>query len=262
MAGHAFTTTNDQLLKARAPRISRRDRVLALVLGVSLHSIILAAILLTGSAALLRGAQMRLGDGEAVEVTLSGWEGAAARARHGADAPPTPQSQLDKLLDRLRAANSPLYVTEQDRPPPGGSLASLFDPPSALAGKGTVGAGKDAAGRQQDGGVRASTALSSLVGDGASGDSGGGGLWRQIEPCWSRLPLRSAVPVTLEVSLNGAGRLAKPPRILRPSVGRPDEQRLVAEARALQAISACLPYGGAEGLGRTQTVSFPGSHAK
>ena len=66
--------------------------------------------------------------------------------------------------------------------------------------------------------------------------------------------------MTLEVTLDSKGSLAGPPRILRPEGGRPDEARLVAEAQALAAIQACLPYravGGA-GFGRAYRLGFGG----
>lgn len=243
-------------------RSRRRDRAAAVGIAVAVHLVFLLGIVAAGSGTLIKGAQARLGEGDSVEVMLSGWEGAAARARKGVDQPATAESRLNDLMERLRAVNSPLYVTPQKTSPPAGGLASLFDAPATADGKGKQGEGAGAAGRRDDGGDRADTALSSRVGDAASGNSSAGGLWSQIEPCWNRLPMRSAMPVTLEISLSGDGRLAKPPRILRPDIRRPEEDRLVAEARALQAISACLPYGGAQGLGRTQQVVFPSSRSR
>lgn len=64
----------------------------------------------------------------------------------------------------------------------------------------------------------------------------------------------------MPVTLDGQGGLAGPPCILRPDGGRPSEQWLLAEARALEAIRACLPYrtAGLSGLGRRYRVGFGG----
>ncbi|MBI5938950.1 MAG: hypothetical protein HY859_00845 [Caulobacterales bacterium] len=66
--------------------------------------------------------------------------------------------------------------------------------------------------------------------------------------------------MTLEVTLDSQGGLAGPPRILRPNGGRPSEQQLLAEAQALEAIRARLPYrtAGLPGLGRRYRVGFGG----
>ncbi len=77
--------------------------------------------------------------------------------------------------------------------------------------------------------------------------TGSGSLWGFLEPCWRKLPGRSAVPVTLEVVLDGRGMIAIPPRIVRPSGAPTNEARLVAEARALAALGGCLPYHGQDG---------------
>jgi hypothetical protein len=50
--------------------------------------------------------------------------------------------------------------------------------------------------------------------------------------------------VSLEIEVNERGQIAVPPKIIRPDLGAPDERRLVAEARALAAVTACVPYHG------------------
>ena len=50
------------------------------------------------------------------------------------------------------------------------------------------------------------------------------------------------VPVALEITLNASGRLALPPKILRPTNAAADEARLFAEAKAISAVAACGPY--------------------
>ncbi len=64
-------------------------------------------------------------------------------------------------------------------------------------------------------------------------------MWAQIQPCWRP---QAVVAVTLEVVIDGQGRLVVPPRIVRPADARLDETRLVAEARAVQAVAACAPF--------------------
>jgi hypothetical protein len=55
------------------------------------------------------------------------------------------------------------------------------------------------------------------------------------------MPGGAAVPVTLELEFNGRGGLAKPPKIIRPMAAALNDRRLVAEARALAAVAACMP---------------------
>lgn len=69
-----------------------------------------------------------------------------------------------------------------------------------------------------------------------------GDLWGQIKPCWDQLPSVSIVSVTLVIKLDNEGRIAKPPQIVRPRGAALDERRLIAEALALAAVTACTPY--------------------
>lgn len=82
-----------------------------------------------------------------------------------------------------------------------------------------------------------------------------GGLWGAVQPCWRRLEHPTAVPVTLEVSLDVSGRLSDAPRIIR-AAGPVDEKRLRAEASALSALAACLPRGDLRFAGRTHRLEF------
>ena len=59
----------------------------------------------------------------------------------------------------------------------------------------------------------------------------------------------ATVPVTLLIALNESGRIATPPQIVRPNGAMPDERRLISEARALAAVTACVPYHGPESFG-------------
>jgi hypothetical protein len=261
MAGKAGARRGDPALGrgGEARGATRRQRAAAIGLPILVHLAVGWALFATASGVLPHGAQAQLGDGDAVEVMLSGWEGAASANAQRGEAELAAQSQLDNMVERLRTASSDLYITEPEPSRPRGDLAALFDAPASGGGKGREGTGGGLAGRRDDGGDKARTSLASALGQEADGEGAAGALWGQVQRCWSRLPGRSTVPVTLEVVLTGDGRLAKPPRIIRPGNGRPEEVRLVAEARALEAITACLPYADAGGLGgRAQRVSFPG----
>lgn len=92
----------------------------------------------------------------------------------------------------------------------------------------------------------------------ADGGAATGNLWGQIEPCWRNLGGRVAVPVSLQVTLDANGHLARPPVILRGNAAL-DERRLTAEAAALQALGACLPRGDPRLSGRIYRLDFPPS---
>lgn len=76
-----------------------------------------------------------------------------------------------------------------------------------------------------------------------AGSASAGELWARIEPCWRNLSTPVDRPVTLEVTLNALAALSRPPTVIRPGDARLDEPRLRSEARALEALQACLPRG-------------------
>lgn len=88
-------------------------------------------------------------------------------------------------------------------------------------------------------------------------DASTGALWGQIAPCWRGLGAKASVAVRLEVSLDGAGRLREPPKILRTADARLDDLRLRAEERALAALAACMPRNDVRFGGRTYSLDFP-----
>lgn len=219
-----------------------RTRVGAASLAVLLHIGFVVAVLATASGTLPRGASDPFGEGETIAVSLSGREGAAGgRPGSGDRERPTDIDQTDLMAKRLRAERSDLFASEAEPSRPRGGLASLFRSIGSLSASGRQGNGAQRDGQSDDGGREAITSRASRAGA-PSQDDGSRGLWGQVEPCWRRLKQRSTVLVTLEVVLNDEGGLAAPPRIIRPEGGRPNEQRLVAEAQALAAIQACLPY--------------------
>jgi len=85
-----------------------------------------------------------------------------------------------------------------------------------------------------------------------------GPLWGRVEPCWRDLSANAHVAVILEVEFDRRGRLAKPPRILRPVSAPVTEDRLRAEGRALAALAACLPQADFPLAGTVQRLEFGG----
>jgi hypothetical protein len=143
-----------------------------------------------------------------------------------ADKPSPPQADLAQILaaaDQVRAAH---------------------DQQAGNGGQGEADRGGQAAAQSQSGRPAAAHA-----GRGSGRDASSGDLFGQVKPCWDALPAVATVPVTLQVTLDAAGRIAKPPRIDRPAGAALDERRLVSEARALAAITACVPYHDADALG-------------
>jgi hypothetical protein len=92
--------------------------------------------------------------------------------------------------------------------------------------------------------------------NGVAGRAGAPGLSGLMEPCWRKLEAGSVLPVVLEVTLDLGGQIAKPPKIVRSENVPLDEPRLRAEARALAALSACLPRGGSRFGGQTYRLEF------
>jgi hypothetical protein len=241
---------------APGTRSKHSRRAAALILSALLHVFFLLAVFATATGTAPLGAADSFGEGEAVEVMLAGREGVPARGG-GAAAVAAP-SALDQIARRVRA-DSELTAGPKEPARRPGDLASLLNSLGRIKAPGRRGEGADAAGASDKAGRDPRTASASRRG-GATADVSAGELWGQVEPCWRRIGGRSTVPVMLEVTLDGLGGLAGPPRILRPDGGRPSEQRLLAEAQALEAIHACLPYrtAGLSGLGRRYRVGFGG----
>jgi hypothetical protein len=181
----------------------------------------------------------------AITVSLAGIAGSRQ-----ASTTPNPD-QLKLLYRKALASQSELYATDA-KPTAHSDLSKLFDAIEREHGgrdkqAGTNGqstSGKATGGGQQ-GRQNAATpdvSRSNTKANGSGSAESSGALWGQVEPCWRRMPNQSTVPVRLEVQLDENGMIAKPPKIIRPDTSVPDERRLIAEARALAAISACLPY--------------------
>jgi hypothetical protein len=245
-AANLEASSSPQSLTRR--RRERRRRTLAASISVIVHLLIVVFFMtsLKGHGAPPAGANGD--DADAIIVTLAGRTGAPPTR-----SAPTP-SQLDVLFRKIRSEQSPLVVASKADPSPA-ALSKLFDviDDQKPAKDAPVGTGKSAL----DQGGQGSTANGPKTanekvargqthptgGTGGSGSSAGG-LWGQIKPCWDRLPNVSSVPVSLEIVLSDRGQIAVPPKIIRPDSGAPDERRLISEARALAAVTACMPYHG------------------
>lgn len=152
-------------------------------------------------------------------------------------------------------AAQPQIVVASAPAPQKTSLGALFDAvqreraerDATASGKSDRdGSGRGADARAPDTKPRDKTGPLSAARSETRVSAGSGSLWGLLEPCWKKLPGRSQVPVTLEVILDSRGMISTPPKIIRPSNAPADEARLVAEARALAALGACLPYHGPE----------------
>ncbi|HEX7761732.1 MAG TPA: hypothetical protein VF459_19655 [Caulobacteraceae bacterium] len=226
-------------------QLDRRRRTLAIGASVVFHAVVLGLAVSSAGGALVTGGGAGSPEESTITVSLAGIAG----SRQASTSPD--EAQLQVLYRKALAEQSDLYAADQ-KPTAHSDLSKLFDAIEREHGgdakqDGTTGQAKS--GQQSGGGQQgkdrrlaeqASRSTSKAEGPGSAPSSGG--LWGQIEPCWRRMPNQSAVPVKLEVLLDDKGMIAKPPRILRPDASVPDERRLIAEARALAAISACLPY--------------------
>lgn len=239
------------------PRPKEIRNGFALAMSMVLHVIFVLAVFATATGTAPRGAAEPFGDGEAVEVMLTGREGARAggAASSGAGREVADLEQLTRLI----RARSDVSAGAPEPARRRGDLASLFEALGRVHAPGSQGEGRDAAG--DDGRIGREARPAVATRGQAPLDASAGDLWGQVEPCWRRLAGRSTVPVTLEVTLDGKGGLAGPPRIVRPEGGRPSEQRLLAEARALEAIRACLPYNtpAVTVMGRVHRLAFGSS---
>jgi hypothetical protein len=175
----------------------------------------------------------------------------------------SPAEALNALFLKIRAQQlTGIAAQDKQKPQPQSDLDRLFDVVDRQSEKGggqsdtdQGGAGSSATGQKDAPQKRGANHQPVRPGAGTSASSGD--LWGQIKPCWDRLPPVSTVPVTLVVALDEHGRIVTPPKIIRAG-GAVDERRLISEARALAAITACVPYNDAAGPGgpRSFKVEF------
>ncbi len=243
----------------------RGRRAPAVVAAVLIHLILLLGLLPSA-----RGTQLSLGRGagegtaDTVALSLGGLEGSSLPfVRHRQPVKPTASDGMDSLFKRLSANSDNAAAAPKEKAAP--DAAKLLDavadnrPDSDGADKPAQPTDKAKAGDGGSGGTRgsargAATVKTARVG-GGDGAPAKGSFAGQVEACWKKLPGRSSVPVMLEVAIDGRGLIARPPMILRPPSSRLDEQRLIAEERAIRALSACVPYRGAA-AGETYHLEF------
>jgi hypothetical protein len=243
----------------------RRPRPRGRVVALTTSALVNALILLFGFGA-ASGQLVSGGVGEdtpeagAVTVSLERTAGGRAGA-----ADPDPERL--SLLYRQALAQEAAIAAGNQRAKPHASLDRLFDEideaSRAKSEADTDGSGKaadNAGGRADapDNKPRRGDAGGALGRDGPGETASAGDLWGQIAPCWRKAPNVSRVPVILDLTLTSDGRIAIPPLIVRPDASAPNELRLVAEARALAAVAACVPYGEASlpGAQRRFVVRF------
>ena len=244
-------------------RARRRRRRHAAAVGGSalLHAALAASALWSFTASSFEGgAGSAGGDGSAVTVTLVGPIGGSLGSGQPAAAQRT-EAELSTLLGKFRQVPSPIPAA--DRAAPRGDAAQLFKEISQSRGKTSpddnsraqqdkaAGSGENGAADQSAQAKGKDSRAKAVEGHAEErGDQGHmtGDMWSQIETCWRPV---AAVPITLEVVIDSYGRLAVPPRILRPQNAAIDERRLHAEAVAVQAVAGCAPFrSGAPVFGR------------
>ncbi len=224
--------------------------------SVAVHAAIMAAFLWSASGnSFAGGAGAQGGDGDAVMVSLVGPLGGsrehadsnAEQARLAAllqkvrdptpeslDAPkPAQHASLEQLFNDLRDARTASRARQADRPGQGEG-------------------GSQAQSAQAMGAQHASAVQGSADERGDTGHMSGD-MWSQLQTCWKP---QAPVPVTLEVVIDSSGRLALPPRILRPDSATLDERRLRAEAQAIQAVAQCAPFHAGAPLWGRRTYQF------
>ncbi len=238
MVSLAPSTAGLGTLRARRRRLVR---VGAALISVLLHVAFVGAALWSATSfSLAGGAGAAGGEGDAVVVSLVGPIGRDGRL---ADADTAARSaaaaRLDALLLKVRADQPEALPVDKPQPRQG-DLGQLFDQIAQSHAPSRAGQGDNgqAARAAKPSGAQASGAASQAAEHGDKGHATGD-MWAQIQPCWRP---QTAVAVMLEVVIDGQGRLVVPPRILRPANARLDETRLVAEARAVQAVAACAPF--------------------
>ena len=250
------------MLATSARNRERRVRAGAAAGSVVVHVLLLMAFLSSTTSGVFEGgAGGAGGGGQAVTVSLVGPVGRTGEDRDAnSSARSRIASQIDELQQQMQP-DKPTIVTNRQRVE--GTLSQLLK--ELAQSRSAAGAG-DANGRsgQGDNGdaeqsARAQgqqvlgKAVQGLAADRGDMGRATGDMWGRIETCWRP---EAAVVVTLEVVIDSSGRLALPPRILRPDGARLDERRLIAEARAIQAVAACAPFRSGAPLFGKKTYRF------
>lgn len=240
-----------------SPPARARRRLLGVAASMAIHAVLFGLLLLSLAGA-IAGHSGGSGDDEtgAVAVSLVGLRGGASSS---ADV----DTQELKTILRQITAQSTISTAPAANPASHSDLKALLDQIDRTNQNNDVRPGDGGQSDQDQGGVGAPTRQGSAAAGKAAKASVGQalGLWAQLEPCWRQIPGSSAVPVMLEVRLDGRGLVTSPPIVLRPTVFEHDEQRRLAVARALAAITGCGPYKSLSGPGEdgSYRVTFTAS---
>ncbi len=182
-----------------------------------------------------------LGDASTMEVSLVGSRPAAVSTQAPVSDPAA------ELLARLGAEQGGETARQaQTAPPPPSdapraSLDELLED-TAKSARGAADGRADATAVRAQTGVKGATGRQAGGAQQAQGSaSGQGGLWAVIEPCWRRQNVPAMAHARLLVDLDLLGRLASPPQVQRTGEMRLDRNQMIAEARAFEALTACLP---------------------
>jgi hypothetical protein len=238
---------SDAGLFARRRRLG--DRIVAVVVSLAFHLMVFLVAFGT-----LRGGTVTGGGGgepdsqvQAITISLAGL--------HRAPRPELEAQSTDALkllFAKIRSEQSEIAISNE-KPTPESQVQKLFDvidpqtPNQSDKGAGRSdldegGPGASADAPKSDAVDKGASHSSARQIAGPGADRSAGELWGQIAPCWAHMPQVSTVPVTLEMTINDEGQIAVPPKIIRPDATAANEGRLVSEARALGAVSACVPY--------------------
>jgi hypothetical protein len=241
-----FDTATKPGAERSVPR-KNRDRAVAIGGSLAMHVVLLAAFFGGATGDIISGGGAADGGDTVFEISLTGPDGEPAPSGGSPD-----QAKLDALFRRTMVEQSAfIATTEQPRAP--SRLSALFETAEPGPGEARDTDAPRRAPTSDDGGKSApadarrtatprGAADTRQPGEAASPAASTGALWGQIEPCWRRMPNTSDTPVSLEVTINARGLIAAPPKIIRPTDAPLSPRRLVAESRALAALSACVPY--------------------
>lgn len=240
----AVLSSQDHLRPLLRPNHSRRGQLCSALASVVLHIALCAAIFIPlGS----MGDENRPGIDEAnspMEVSIV----PASTLTTTAEARPTGASA--SLRVHLRQATDGYVLSEQ--PSQSHSLTELLQHLTPTSARTSDAAQGESRARSD------SVALSKISQEATQGDAGSGeqGLAGSLEPCWRELGGALLKPVTIEVTLDERGRLARPPAIIRSAGAKLDELRLRSEAAAISALAACAGKADPRFAGATYRVEL------
>lgn len=224
------------LAKRRSARPRRWLHLCASVLG---HALLLAGWFGFGAGG--EGLLQSAGGGSVptMEVSL-----VAGETRSDSPQPPVldPAAELLARLGEGERQSPAARVEDVDPATPSRvALSELLGEASSSAASAGDPKGQEAGTSERARKGRKDATGSMSGGAAASRGSAGGGLWALIEPCWRRQQVPAGAHAQILVELDFWGRLAAPPQIVRTRDMRLDRDQLLSEARAVDALTACLP---------------------